>query len=152
MKGYPFADKTSVENSRFIDLEIIHRLRDRFPVMYDLDRLLGGVIKESLQLMAKPEIQKFGKPDDFNLAHCFSAVQPPNVVRSYLACLRWLDWTIKTDRMKDRDRKIVDPTDDEASEDKYFTTFGGGGGGSYANDRDFTDDIADTEAEAESEP
>ena len=145
MKGYPFKDRTPLENSRFIEIEVIHRLRDRFPTMYDLDIVLGGVIKESLLLAAKPDVQKHGTADDFDLAHCFRPVQPPNVVKSHLARLQSLDWMIRTGRLKDRDRKIVDPADDEASEDKYFTAYGGGGGGSYSNDRDFTDDIADEE-------
>lgn len=142
MKGYPFEDRTPLENSRYIELEVIHRLRDRFPTMYDLDIILGGSIKEALTLISKPDIQKYGRPDDFDLAHCFYPVQTPNVVESYLARLQGLDWMIRTGRIKDRDRKIVDPTDDEGSQDKYFMMHGGGN-----NDRDFTDDLAEAEAE-----
>lgn len=144
MKGYPFKDKSPLENSRWIEMEVRHRLRDRFPTLYDLDIVLGGVIKECLTLAAKPDVQRHGTPDHFNLAHCFGVAQPPNVVHSHLAHLQSLDWMIRTGRLKEsRDRKIVDPTDDEASQDKYFTMYGGG----KSNDRDFTDDLADAESE-----
>lgn len=144
MKGYPFKERSAVENSRFIELEVAHRLRDRFPTLYDLDIVLGGVIKECLTLMARPDIQKYGRPDDFNLAHCFSAVQPPNVVKSHHARLKSLDWMIRTGNLeKYRGRKIVDPTDDEAAEDKLFHIHATGRG--VNSDRAYSDDLLDTE-------
>jgi len=142
MKGYPFKDRTPVENSRFIELEVIHRLRDRFPTLYDLNIVLGGAIKQSLGLISKPEIQRYGKPSDFNLAHNFGA-QPPNVVLSHLAGLKRLDWMIRNDRLKDRDRKIIDPTDDEAAEDKLFHVHAVGRG--VTSDRAYEDDLLDAE-------
>ncbi|MGI0523967.1 hypothetical protein [Rhizobium giardinii] len=144
MKGYPFKDKSPLENSRWIEMEVIHRLRDRFPTLYDLDIVLGGVIKESLTLTAKPDIQRHGTLDDFNLAHCFGVAQPPNVVHSHLACLRRLDWMIRTGRLKEfRDRKSVDPTDDEAAEDRLFHIHAVGRG--VTSDRAYVDDLLDEE-------
>jgi len=144
MNGYPFKDKTPTENSRWIEMEVIHRMRDRFPTFYDLDIVLGGVIKQSLTLISKPEIQLHGRSDDFDIAHCFRPVQPVNVISSHLAALKGLDWMIRTGRLKDfRDRKIIDPTDDEAAEDKLFHIHAVGRG--VTSDRAYDDDLLDAE-------
>lgn len=144
MKGYPFQNMTPVQNFRWIEMEIIGRMRDRFPTIYDLDRVLGGIIKECLVLISKPEVQKHGTPSDFSLWNCFCSAQPPNVVISHHARLKGLDWVIRTGRLKEfRNRKVVDPTDDEAAEDKLFHIVGTGRG--VQSDRSWTDDEIDEE-------
>ena len=143
LDGFPFRDRSPVENARYIEIEIIHRLRDRFPTIYDLNRLNQNAVVEALKLMSKPEIQKFGRSDDFNIFICFHEYQIPNMIKSFLLGLQTLDWMIRTDRLKDRDRKIVDPTDDEAAEDKLFHIHAVGRG--VTSDRALEDDLADNE-------
>lgn len=147
LEGYPFGDKSPAENARYIEIEIIHRIRDRFPTIYELEKLTKHKLVQALTLIATPEIQKHGRPEDFRIHHSFHEDKIPNQIDTYLAGLQGLAWMIQTGRIKDRDRKIVDPTDDDAAEDKYFAAYGGGGGGSYSNDRDVTDDIADADEE-----
>ncbi|MBY3044824.1 hypothetical protein [Rhizobium leguminosarum] len=145
LNGYPFADKSPTENTRYVEMEIIHRLRDRFPTIYELEKLNKNALAEALKLIAKPAIQRFGSAHHFELALAYHERQIPNMIGVYLTHLQALDWMIKNDRIKDRDREIVDPTDDEASTDKYFLI-----GGAGSRDRDFSDDLADAE-EAEDE-
>lgn len=144
MKGYPFQTMTPVQNSRWIEMEIIGRMRDRFPTIYDLDIVLGGIVNECLAIIAKPELQQHGNSDDFILWHCFTSTQPPNVVLSYHARIKGLHWMIRTGRLQEfRNRKFVDPTDDGASEDKLFYIDGTGRG--VTSDRCYLDDEIDEE-------
>ena len=144
MKGFPFKNMSHLENSRWIEMEVIHRMRDRFSTLYDLDIVLGGVIKESLTLIAQPDIQKHGSFHDFDLAHCFGAAQPPNVILAHHAKLKGLDWMIRTGNLERfRKRKIVDPTDDDAAEDKLFHIHAVGRG--VTSDRVYSDDLLDAE-------
>ena len=149
LDGYPFRDRSPIENARYIEIEIIHRLRDRFPTIYDLNRLHQKSVVEALKLMSKPEIQQFGRPDDFNIFICFHEYQIPNMIKSFLSGLQTLDWMIRTGRLNERDRKIVDPTDDEAAEDKLFHIHAVGRG--VTSDRAYEDDLLDEEEMAAAE-
>lgn len=144
LDGYPFADRSPKENARYIEMEIIHRLRDRFPTIYELEKLNQNTFVKALKLISTPEIQQFGRAEDFRIHLAFHEKRIPNQIDTFLSGLQCLDWMIRTGRIKDRDRKIVDPADDEASVDKYFVL-----GGAGHRDRDFSDDLADAEAEAE---
>ncbi|KQY20060.1 hypothetical protein [Rhizobium sp. Root482] len=144
LNGYPFTGKSPKENARYVEIEIIHRLRDRFPTIYELEKLNKNALTEALKLIAKPAIQRLGSAHHFKLALAYHERQIPNMIGVYLSHLQALDWMIKNDRINDRDRKIVDPADDEVSTDKYFLL----GGGSN-NDRDSSDELADAEAEEE---
>ncbi len=144
LEGYPFSDRTPRENARYIEMEIIHRIRDRFPTIYEVEKLTKHKLVQALTLISTPEIQRYGRPEDFRIHHAFHENKIPNQIDTYLSGLQGLAWMIRTGRIKDRDRKIVDPADDEVSTDKYFLL----GGGSN-NDRDSSDELADAEAEEE---
>lgn len=143
LEGYPFAHLSPLENGRYIETEIIHRIRDRFPTIYELEKLTKHKLVQALTLIATPEIQRHGRPEDFLIHRAFHETKIPNQIDTYLSGLQGLAWMIRSGRIKDRDRKVVDPTDDDASEDKLFHIHGVGRG--VTSDRAYLDDLADEE-------
>lgn len=144
LDGYPFENKSPVENARFIEIEVIHRLRDRFPTMYELNAINRNELVEALTLMSKPEIQLHGEKEDFQVWGFFGENVPPSQIGVFLSRLKWLDCKIRTGRLKEfRNRKFVDPTDDDAAEDKLFHIVGTGRG--VMSDRSHLDDEIDEE-------
>ncbi|OAE46830.1 hypothetical protein [Agrobacterium tumefaciens] len=143
LEGYPFADRSPRDNARYIEMEIIHRIRDRFPTIYEVEKLTKNKLVQALTLISTPEIQRHGRPEDFCIHQAFHENKIPNQIDTYLSGLQGLAWMIRTGRIKDRDRKVVDPTDDEASEDKLFHIHGVGRG--VTSDRAYLDDLADEE-------
>lgn len=128
LKGYPFTDRTPIENSRYIEMELTNRLRDRFPHIYELNKLLDGAVVEALKLIAKPELQQHVEPGHLNISRCFSKFCLPNTIDVCRNNLRDWDYLIKTGKLqgfrKRKGKGMPDP--EEASEDKLFMSYGGG--------------------------
>jgi len=128
LKGYPFTDRTPIENSRYIEIEITNRLRDRFPQIYELNKLLDGAVAEALKLIAKPELQQHVEPEHLNISRCFSEFCLPNTIDVCRNNLRDWDYLIRTGKLqafrKRKGKGMPDP--EEASEDKLFMSFGTG--------------------------
>ncbi|CAN7262827.1 hypothetical protein LJR098_001104 [Rhizobium sp. LjRoot98] len=57
LQGFPFADKTAVQNQRWMDIDVIGSLRAKFPLIEEANRLLGGKIVATLRKMSEPQNQ-----------------------------------------------------------------------------------------------
>lgn len=82
LKGYPFKDKTPKENRRWIEFEVIERLRALFPILYDADNrvLAGSPLSKVLHKIADERYQARLSADELSsLRTCFTGRHPHTI-------------------------------------------------------------------------
>ncbi|ARQ58932.1 hypothetical protein Kim5_CH02889 [Rhizobium sp. Kim5] len=78
LNGYPFADKSVVENRDYIEMNVIAVLEARFPDIYDVNIHFDGALVRALRTIAEPKNQSRLPADWHQVLGCMFSHNHPN--------------------------------------------------------------------------
>ncbi|MBA9034321.1 hypothetical protein [Rhizobium leguminosarum] len=89
LEGYPFVDKSAIQNRDYIEMEVIAPFEHRYPFLADLNRLFGGKIIRELRALADVKNQQ-RLPKHWHQAFGRAFVRGGNNPATYEQCCNFI--------------------------------------------------------------